>query len=138
MQCRLLVIRIYLFNFRYFRFSVDYLVFVWIDCQVRISPSFCSDHRYTFSLVLENSKLPLQWMLWSYGESKITEKDLLFSHINLGLLFVVESCHHFVEKVPFWLLVSYGEVWEICLNLLSADIFEMFLNKLFHLLAKGG
>ena len=24
-----------------------------------------------------------------------------------------------------------------CLNLLSADIFEMFLNNLFHLLAKG-
>ena len=38
-------------------------------------------------------------MLSSYGESKIVEKDLLFGHINLGLLFVVEPCHHFVENL---------------------------------------
>ena len=50
---------------------------------MRIFLSFCSDHRYTFSLVSENSKLPLQWMLWSYGESKIVEKDLLLSHTSV-------------------------------------------------------
>ena len=34
--------------------------------------------------------------------------------------------------------ILWSNLKENCLNLLSADIFEMFLNKLFHLLAKGG
>ena len=33
--------------------------------------------------------------------------------------------------------ILWSSLKEKCLNLLSADIFEMFLNKLFHLLVKG-
>ena len=34
--------------------------------------------------------------------------------------------------------ILWSNLKENCLNLLSADIFEMLLNKFFHLLAKGG
>ena len=34
--------------------------------------------------------------------------------------------------------ILWSNLKENCLNLLSGDIFEMFLNNLFHLLAKGG
>ena len=53
------------------------------------------------------------------------------NHSSSGLILYLISS--FLVTSILW-----NNLKENCLNLLSADIFEMFLNKLFHLLAKGG